>query len=282
VLDAEDTGIDTIVQTADSVQLNRDAVIQKVDSSGLKLDFELSDGVLIDSSGLVTDTLIVDSLATVPDTALVAHPFHQNTVLRDLFIHANWEEKSTYRITFLPGAIMDMYGRQNDSLSFDFKTAGLDEFGSITINLSGLDSAQSYVVLLKLNDEIIKKTLVSAIDSTNNKIRHKHLKVNTYSIELIKDDNHDGKWTTGDYWLKRQPEESKTFTLDKLRENWDLEADVFWNESILPGLDTTGIKRDSLSEGENGQGLEKKQPDPKIDRSGGDPKILPDPKGKND
>ena len=129
----------------------------------------------------------------------------------------------------------------------------------------------------------MKKNHVIDVDSTNNKIVHKRLRVNTYSIELIKDDNNDGKWTTGDYWLKRQPEELKTFTLEKLREDWDLEANIFWNDEKSAGVDTSGVARDSS---------ELRRPPKGVDRNGTGSRnergsnrrrgIKPDPKGKND
>jgi hypothetical protein len=180
----------------------------------------------------------------------------------------------------LPGAVTDIYGRQNDTLFIDFKTASLDEFGSISINLSELDSAQQYVVLLKLKDETIKKSVVP--DTTVKRIEYKQLRINTYSIELIKDDDRNGKWTTGDYWKNRQPEELKTFTLEKLRENWDLEANVYWNQPKAMPIDSTGIGQDSTSMKTPPPGDGKKKPPPRSDDSRGRSKNTTNPKGKND
>lgn len=247
LLDSTIIQLDTILSASDSLQIERDSLDMPLDTTSIFVDPGILDSFEIDTLDIEIDSSMIDSLNALADTILIDYEFEQSILLRDLFINSAWEEKSKYRLELLPGAVTDIYGRQNDSLSLDFKTAGLDEFGNIAINLSGLDSAQKYIVLLKLNEEIIKKTLV--IDSTTNRIEHTRLRVNTYSIELIKDDNGDGEWTTGDYWKNRQPEELKTFELEKLRENWDLEANVFWNEVKTSAIDSSGAALDSLSNG---------------------------------
>ena len=136
------------------------------------------------------------------------------------------------------------------------------------------------MVLLKLNEEIVKKTIVP--DSTIQKIEHKQLRINTYSIELIKDDDGNGEWTTGDYWLKRQPEALKTFDLEKLREDWDLEAKVFWNEPVLMQRDSSNVIPDSTSMNLGTKNIDKKKRAPRSGNPRDRIKDKPDPKGKND
>jgi len=271
IMDSLVVPVDTLLGSADSLQFSDDSLSipldtlvrdrvesmdsLKTDSVPSDQDTVLGDSTLFGLDSLTVDSMLVDSLALdslmqLQDTAFLRFDFTDTMMIRDLKITTDWKEKYEYQLELLPGAVTDIYGRTNDSLIIDFKTAGLDEFGSIIINLSRLDTAQQYVVLLKLNDEIIRKNIVMDIDSTDNQIHHRRLRVNTYTIELIKDDNRDGKWTTGDYWLKRQPEYIKTFELEKLRENWDLEAEVYWNEvqrdSTDIGLDSLGMSSDSL------------------------------------
>ncbi len=281
LFDSINTQIDTLLMDNDTLTLLKDTVDNNIDTTMI-IDPEILDSLANDSLSVDVDSLLNDSLSVLSDTALIVYDFSQSIMLRDLFINSNWAEKSDYRLELLPGAVTDIYGRQNDTLSLDFSTAGLNEFGSITINLSGLDSAQHYVVLLKLNEDVVKKSRVVDVDSTNNKIVHKQLRVNTYSIELIKDDNNDGEWTTGDYWLKRQPEEVKNFTLEKLREDWDLEANVFWNESSKTRIDTSGVSQNSTSQQQPVGEPNKKDGRPGNDRTKGAEKIIPNKKGKNE
>lgn len=276
---------DSLKTIVDSLPIDTSKVDLDIDSIGMNPDTIVSDtivpdtlGVIPDSLNVITDSLGLDSTMVALDTAKVEFEFSSSYQLRKLFINSKWKEKFDYQMELLPGAVTDIYGRQNDTITFGFKTAALDEFGNIAINLTGMDSAQQYVVLLKLNDEVVKKTIVP--DTSLKRIEHTRLRTNTYTIELIKDDDGNGEWTTGDYWLKRQPEELKTFTLEKLRENSDLEEDVFWNRVQKAGLDSLGTQRDSLDLNLPTRDLKKNLP-PKRG-SKGPPDRKPDPKGKND
>ena len=304
-VDSLNIKLDSEIQ--DSLNVDSIALAQVVDTSIIGKKTEIQDSIVGDSLLTIVDSIGLDSLGSKIDTALIDYDFTFSTHLRKLTVNSKWIEKYEYRLELLPGAITDIYGRQNDTLLLDFKTTSLDEFGNISINISELDSAQQYVVLLKLNDETIKKTIVP--DTTIKRIEHKRLRVNTYSIELIKDDDGNGEWSTGDYWKKRQPEEVKTFTLDKLRENWDLEANIFWNQPNIIQKDSSGVAQDSTmlqlspdgkllkketyidtiiqkrlpSGSKNPKGRSKNAPNPKgknVPNPRG--KNVPDPKGKND
>ena len=279
-LDSAIISIDTTLILKDSFQIITDSLEQIIDTSSAPIIIEKIDSLQIDTFDTILDSLSKDSTDVVIDTTLKEHEYDKHISLRDLYINSKWKEHADYRLELLPGALTDIYGRQNDSLILDFKTASMDEFGNIAINLSGLDSAQNYLVLLKLNDDIVKKTIVN--DSTLNKIEHKRLRVNTYSIELIKDDDSNGKWTTGDYWAKRQPEEIKTFELEKLRENWDLEAEIFWHDSNGSVIDTSGISQDNTLLNLPRSGSQAKPQNPKPKKQG--EKEVPNKKqkGKND
>jgi len=272
-------GIDTLI-TDDGLNLNIDSTEIVIDTMSITESEDIIDGGVVDTFTTIIDSLVADSLKTLADTSLIVYEFTQSISLRNLNINSDWKEKSSYRLELLPGALTDIYGRQNDTLTLDFKTAGLDEFGNIAINLSGLDSAQHYVILLKLNEEVVKKSVVR--DSIVKRIEHKRLRVNTYSIELIKDDDGNGEWTTGDYWQNRQPEELKTFELEKLRENWDLEAEVYWNEPLTTAIDTSAVSQDSTSLRPPPKNLNKKSGDPKNEKPINIDDIIIKKKGKND
>lgn len=280
ILDTIAGAMDTLL-TTDSLNLQRDSTDILIDSISIPGDLIATDSIMVDSLTSQVDSLVVDSLAiAAADTALIFYPYTFGASWRDFYVNSDWKEKTAYRLELLPGALTDIYGRQNDTLVLDFKTAGLDEFGNIAINLSGMDSAQHYIILLKLNEEVVRKSIRK--DSTLKRIEHNRLRVNTYSIELIKDDDGNGEWTTGDYWLGRQPEELKTFELEKLRENWDLEAEVFWNEPVASTIDTSSLSIDSLSIPPPPKGLNNKNEVPKSDKSINIDEITTKKKGKND
>jgi hypothetical protein len=47
-----------------------------------------------------------------------------------------------------------------------------------------------------------------------------------YTVELIEDTDRNGRWTTGNYDLHRQPERFVRRKLEELRANWELDAEV--------------------------------------------------------
>ncbi|MBK6932024.1 MAG: hypothetical protein IPH12_14630 [Saprospirales bacterium] len=45
-----------------------------------------------------------------------------------------------------------------------------------------------------------------------------------YTLQLIEDRNGNGRWDTGDYFERRQPERVFLKKLEPLRANWEVEA----------------------------------------------------------
>jgi len=69
---------------------------------------------------------------------------------------------------------------------------------------------------------IIQQNIVSS----NQPITYAHLDPGSYKIKVVKDRNNNGRWDTGNYKLKIQPEE--IFFFDKpinIRGYWDIEED---------------------------------------------------------
>jgi uncharacterized protein (DUF2141 family) len=54
-----------------------------------------------------------------------------------------------------------------------------------------------------------------------------YLKPETYRIRIIYDDNKNGKWDTGDFLNKKQPETVEYFREEQaVRSNWSLNATI--------------------------------------------------------
>lgn len=264
----------------DSLMLDSNAPIARIDTSKISLSDkiileEVKDSMSIDSLaiGMVSDStavdsLIKDSVSTVIDTldgelqvdttGMIVDSMSVENTLIDTFmiydytariqnhklqISTKWKEGHDYQLTLLPGAVTDIYGRSNDTLEIIFSTTSLNEYGNIALNAIELDSTLQYVVLLRDGDQTIRQAIVN--NASNEVVNFLRLPINSYGVHLIEDINRDGKWTTGDYWKKRQPELLKEFELEKLRENWDLEANISWKGTVQVVTDSIGL--DSLS-----------------------------------
>jgi len=115
---------------------------------------------------------------------------------------SNEEEGNNYRIELLPGAIIDFYGSQNDTLNYAVNTRSLVDYGQIRINLSNA----VYPIIVQLTDKDgIVKAEQYAIEE-NKPIDFKSLTPGDYYLRAIFDTNKNGVYDTGNYLLKQQPE----------------------------------------------------------------------------
>jgi len=242
--------IDTSSSVVDSITID-----SSIDSIPL-VDSLVNTSIEIDTSSSIIDSLdkisdpLLDSLMNASLDMIEFYDFDYIINDRELMISKPWKEGHEYQLIILPGGIKDIYGRGCDTITFDFKTASKDEYGNITLTVADLDSLQQYIVILRDGETRIKHTIIK--DVKKEEVSFKRLAASTYNIQLIKDENRDGKWTTGDYWKHRQPELLKKFELEKLRENWDLQATISWDgttvDTLGSGIDSTFMQLDSLNQ----------------------------------
>ena len=144
---------------------------------------------------------------------------------RNLFLYYNWKEGVPYELQLLPGCVTDIFGLVNaDSTNRKF-VAGLEkDYGTLTLRVRNLKPDTAYVIRLLDKDTPVKSFVVSAVDSFLTTLLH--TAPSTYTVEIIEDTDRNGRWTTGNYDLRRQPERVYRKTLEQLRANWELEAEV--------------------------------------------------------
>lgn len=123
-----------------------------------------------------------------------------------------------YRVRLAPGLFSDLYGRPADSLTFRLTPK---DYGTLTLHLSNHTGHPLVVEVLDKRDTVVQHATLHAPSAT---LRFTHLPAGDYRLRAVVDRNGDGRWTTGDYRLGRQPEEHHLFdkTL-QLREKWEME-----------------------------------------------------------
>ena len=132
-----------------------------------------------------------------------------------------------YQFTVPEGLFYDIYQNRSDSVSFTTEFTKTESYGNIYITLESGDTLFPSPLIFQLTNEK-DETVQQQTATRPGKLAFLHLKGGKYSIRAIVDGNGDGKWTPGNYWQHRQPEEVLFFekTLE-LRENWDMEEK--WN-----------------------------------------------------
>lgn len=149
--------------------------------------------------------------------------------LRKFFMETNLEQDSSYFLIAEKGAFKDIYGSANDSIAWKFVVRNEESFGSLIIHLSGYQGD----IILQLLTEDEKIVNSSAINSGAEKtVRFPYLEPGAYRLKIIFDINGDGKWTTGDYSIKRAPE-PVTYYPDPINVKvlWTIEQD--WEISSI-------------------------------------------------
>ena len=144
---------------------------------------------------------------------------------RELLIDYRWREGTPYRLQLLPGAVTDLYGIDNDSLTYDYKIAKAADFGNLLLTLTLPDSTAQYVVQLNGPSGPVREDIVS--NTSTKLLTYRTLPPGTYSLEVIYDRNANGRWDSGDFDTRAQPERRTTLPLSQpVRANWDVEAAV--------------------------------------------------------
>ncbi len=228
------------LNTQDSLTLFFDRPVMEVDLSRISLIFQVADGGGrgIDTSSLSQqDTLPLEQLDTFSIQLI-------NTVLPDikLRLHADWTEGKKYVLTFLPGALIDFFGRANDTLVTIITVARPEDFGSLNLQFSQIDSVQTYVLQLMKEDKVLKTI---QIDSSIVEHVWPRLVPGTYELRIIEDENKNARWDPGNYLAKKQSERLTKLSLEPIRAGWKGEKVIDFKEIF----NTTKPKDDTQNEG---------------------------------
>jgi hypothetical protein len=129
------------------------------------------------------------------------------------------EENTSYKLLIPDSTIFDIYGATNDTTLISFKTQAEDFYGTLSMRMNNISSP----VILQLMDE--KENLVRENRlSESQTIKYKYLVPKAYILKLIIDSNNNGKWDTGNYLMKLQPEKVLYYTQRvNVRSNWEIE-----------------------------------------------------------
>lgn len=131
------------------------------------------------------------------------------------------EPEQKYQVKLLPGAIHDFYGDVNDTLTYGLATKGIADLGSFRVNLKNVSQ---YPVILQLTDQAGVVQYEKFITEQKNTYEFLNINPATYLIRVIHDSNGNGKWDTGNYLQKIQPERISYFPdAVELRANWEIE-----------------------------------------------------------
>ncbi|MEQ1732234.1 MAG: Ig-like domain-containing domain [Bacteroidia bacterium] len=133
----------------------------------------------------------------------------------------------TMRMRYLPNAITDCIGNANDTLNYTFKINTAENYGNFKLTIVPKNTATNYILALNNKEgKTIERRLLNPNTISKNEyiIPFTNLPAGDYSLQLTYDTNADGKWSTGNYLQKTQPETIIKYSGKlTLRGNWDTE-----------------------------------------------------------
>ena len=198
--------------------------LKKKKQDSLKISSNISGTLHLNDSLLLNTNIPISKIDTSKisfidkDTLNVDYQLRKNSA-NQLYFSFKKKEKNSYKITALPNAFIDIFNSKNDTLTYNFRTKGIEDYGSISLDLSVENGHNVIVQLLDKKQNIIQN---KSINSSQLLIFNKLLPKN-YLIKFIVDKNKNGKWDTGNYLLKTQPERTVFFPkVLNIRANWEL------------------------------------------------------------
>jgi len=136
----------------------------------------------------------------------------------------DWKSNVNYKMTVLPGAFEDYFGQTNDTLKLEMIGADPEKYGIMRINLTGVNKSAVVELLSEKGVPVDTKTIKG-----NGTVEFSFVKPGKYKLRFIDDSNGNGKWDSGNYLKRIQPERVIYFTDEKtkgvinIRANWDSE-----------------------------------------------------------
>ena len=190
--------------------------------SNAKSGFEVYDTLHI-LSPMPIDSIWADSIGLYEkvDTVYKSVPFTlqpTDSVPLGYLVVARLEQGKSYELRLDSGAVRDVYGVANKAKKFTLQLKTAEDYSTLLIKIPTYDPA----IRLQLLDE--KDKPVRELPASPEGTKVEYLTPKAYYLRLYFDLDGNGKWTTGDWATKRQPEPVFYFPAKlTLRANWDFE-----------------------------------------------------------
>jgi Bacterial Ig-like domain/Uncharacterized protein conserved in bacteria (DUF2141) len=130
------------------------------------------------------------------------------------------EPLEKYKIKILPGAFVDFFEKQNDSLTYKLDTKNTSDYGNLRVKL---ENVKQFPVIVELVDKE-GKVLYTEYAEKSNLVEFNLIEPALFTLRAIYDENKNKEWDSGNYLQKRQSEPVIYYPKQiDVRQNWDVE-----------------------------------------------------------
>ncbi len=143
-----------------------------------------------------------------------------------VFVEFDKRENTAYSVEIPDSMFQDLFKTWNKNLTYKFRTNSKDAYGNLHITLKTNQPENSYVVkLLNAGNEPVKEFFLSG--DAEKKVSVENILSGSYKFLVIEDRNKNGKWDTGNFADKIQPEKMFLYKdTYQLKGGWDLDVEV--------------------------------------------------------
>ncbi|HNS11029.1 MAG TPA: Ig-like domain-containing protein [Bacteroidia bacterium] len=182
----------------------------------LNHSFEITFNHPLEKANLALIEVLEDSVK-VTDAS-----FYFTDSLRTCLRYSNvWKPGSQYIFLIPEAAFTDIFSLQNDTVISTFRTRQETDYASLTGNLKSAEGNYPAIVqLVDENDRVYQE--ISIMNDTI--VEFGFITAGKYRLKIIQDQNSNGRWDTGNYLKKIQPENVIYYPeIIQMRSNWDVE-----------------------------------------------------------
>jgi uncharacterized protein (DUF2141 family) len=160
------------------------------------------------------------------DTSFINIPnvqFIIDSTQRKIQLKSNWKESTPYALIIDKESVSDSTDlklSKTDTILFVTKRSS--DYGTLALKFSSIPEGAHPVLQFVQENKIVK-----SIPVTSNSWSDKLFPPGEYELRILYDENGNGTWDPGNFYLKKQPE--KVITLDSklnIKANWDTERDI--------------------------------------------------------
>ena len=130
------------------------------------------------------------------------------------------EPLQKYKLKILPGAFVDFFEKENDSLQFSIATKNISDYGNLRLKL---ENAKSFPIIVELLNKDGKVLYTEYAEKTG-LLNFDLIEPSLFTLRIIYDENKNKEWDSGNFISKKQSEEVIYFPKEiDIRANWDVE-----------------------------------------------------------
>ncbi|WP_312341096.1 Ig-like domain-containing protein [Chryseobacterium binzhouense] len=206
-----------------------------------KSDFRLVSNYVIDKINTEKWTLKIDSLTTQPFTAKIS-----STNPYEILISSDFAEGKKYQLTVPKTTVSSYYDKNPESKRFDFEVDKIENYGSLTFNLTNAPATKYWIQLLDSSEKPVYQKYTNG-----NKVTFDIVKPAEYIVRILVDNNENRFWDEADFENGIFAEESYIYyktvitrPLWQSNEDWDLKDTRVLDASKLINNNTNKPNQD--------------------------------------